>query len=332
MRALVAAPYALALVLAATRATGAPHVVVLEPKQPGLQAWPQGQRAVIAELSASGFDLVLRHSQSGDVEQLTEELLDVAQEADALGALALARQGSLGLVLVVTAHSGLVRMEVPVRGSIAEGSAALRVAELLRSLQIPAREAPAPRPSADGRSPLPTKPLRTRPRRGELWADAGVALSSDVTAPMLALGAGGSLRIWNYLSAELSVRLMPMHTRIETTAGSLDLRAAQSTLHFAFSPVVPGRLGFTLGLGGGALVIDESAQGGPGFRGRPDRAWATLLSARARAFAHYGPLVTSLMFEPGLTLPAVTVRAADDELARLGRPWASLTLGLGLEL
>jgi hypothetical protein len=331
MRALVALACSLVLLLVALRAACSPHVVVLEPKQPEIEAWPQGQRAMIAELSASGLDVLLRQSQSADVAQLTEELLEVAREPDALGALTVARQGLFGLVLVVTSHSGLVRLEVAATGAIAESRAALLVAELLRRLQVPAEE-PAPQPLAI-RQPKPASDESTRPRRiQELWVDGGVALSSDLASPLLMLGVAGSLRVWNYVRIEVSGRLTPMPTRIDTAAGSLELRAAQATFHAAFSPATPRGFGFALGLGGGALMIDESARGAPGFVGRGDRTLVALLSARARAFAHAGPVLISLMVEPGLTLPPITVRAEGSELARFGRPWTCVALGLGFEL
>jgi hypothetical protein len=332
MRARAVVPCALALWLTAERAIGGPHVVVLEPRAAAVQRWTQGQRAVVAELSASGFDLVLRSAQSDDLESLAAELVDVRRQPDALGAVAVARQGPLGLVLVVTAHSGLVRIEVPAHGAIAEGEAALRVAELLRSLNVPSAGPGPKEPVADEpASPSPAPRASVPPRRAELWADAGVALSSDIDVPLPALGIGAALPIWGYLSAELGLRAMPLGTGIDTAVGSVHVRAAQASAYVAFAPPAR-RFGFSLGLGAGALGIEETAQGAAGFRGHRDRTWAALLSARARVFANAGPLVVSVMLEPGVTVPSVTVRAEDDELARFGRPWANAALGLGLWL
>jgi hypothetical protein len=330
MRAFVALLCLLAQALLAVRAACSPHVVVLQPKPPGVEAWPQGQRALVAELSVSGLQVVLRQSRSNNVEQLMAELLDVAREPEALGALSAARQGALGLVLVVTAHSGLVRVEVPASGAIAESRAALLVAELLRSLQVPREPAAHPSATANDTSP-PQPPARARLRH-ELWAESGVALSSDLASPLLMVGLTGSWRPWHFLTTDLGVRMTPIHMRLHTSAGAVDLRVGQASFHTSFSSPVRHGLGFTIGLGGGALVIAESAQGADGFKGRPDSTWAAILSARARGFAHAGPVVFSLIVEPGFTLPPITLRAEGNELARFGRPWTCIALGLGLQL
>lgn len=320
----------LALLTVTVRARTAPHVIVLQPHGAELEPWPQGNQAVIAELAASSYELLLRANASRDLRALQRELQRAAHEPGALGAVAVGRQGSTGMALVVTVHGGLVRIEVDTDlGAVAEGRAALRVAELLRSIEVPA---PTPEPARET-PPPPPPPLRSRSEhRIQLWGGGGIALSSHFDAPLPLLAAGGSFGLWSVLGAELELRAAPVATSVQTPAGELELRAEQATAHLTFDPFARQQFGVAVGLGGGVLRLREWAASSEGFAGRQDQTTVALLSARARAFARSGALVGSLVFEPGLTVPRVSVRAGEQEVAQLGRPWLCVTARLGWQL
>jgi hypothetical protein len=131
---------------------------------------------------------------------------------------------------------------------------------------------------------------------------------------------------------ELGLGGSPLAGRAESYAGSLSLRAFQAAAFATFEPFSRRRFGFDLGLGGGALRLQQSASPSPGFDGFSNHATVGVISARARLFMRVGPLFWGLSVDPGLLVPAVTVEAGTETVLRIGRPWVCLQTSLGIEL
>jgi hypothetical protein len=77
------------------------------------------------------------------------------------------------------------------------------------------------------------------------------------------------------------------------------------------------------------LWVSESAVPNAGFEARRDSTVVALLSGRATWTGRYGDVGIMALLETGLAVPAVTIRADDTELARVGRPWTLALGGLG---
>ncbi len=315
------------LTSAALRA--APQVVVLQVAAPGFEEWPQGNQAVIAELVASSYELVVRASVSVSQAELEGELTAAGRSPSTVGALAVLRYGSSGLAIVYTPRSGLKRLEVKaVQGTVAESRLALGVVELLRTLQLPAERERRPPPPA-----VRAPPASAEPRSDlQVRAGGGLAFSSGAGNAFPLLMIGGSRRLAGPFGVDLELRATPLTTRVETSAGGLDVRAEQLGLHLMFSTTSSRHFNLALGLGGGALLLQTAAVDSPRFTGQSSATQVAVLSTLARASARAGSLMLSLVLEPGVTLPAVSVRAESDVVERFGRPWVCTTIGLGWEL
>ncbi len=317
----------LMLALTSARAHAAPQVVVLQLGAGALETWPQGTQAVIAELVASSYELVVRASESTALEGLERELMAAGQPSSIIGAVAVLRQGTKGLALVYTSRSGLSRIEVEApEGTIAEGRLALRVVELLRTLDVPAASG---EPST-ARSPAAGK---ARPRAQvhpfEIRAGVGLAFSSGATSAFPLVAIGGSALLAGPLGVDLELRATPVETSIETSAGTLDARAEQLAAHLTFDAASSRHFRLALGLGASGLWMQAAAADSQRFSGESDETRVLVVSARARASVRAGVLSLSLAAEPGLALPAVSVRASDDAVERLGRPWFCTIVGVG---
>jgi hypothetical protein len=301
-------------------------VMVLEPDDLGTEQWPEGTRAVIAELSANGFRVVEAQSHAPTAGALLAEVAHTASPASVLGVVAVLREGDTGAAYVWTARGERVlRDDTPgARGAVAEGAIALRVVEFFRNEQLefplgepspPRRVAPAPPPSS--------------PSRGMLWLGAGTALSWNSGTPPLDVHLGATLALVSPFSVDLggSVGLLP--ERIESSAGRLSLRAQQFGGRVMFDPGLPSSVGLAVGLGASSLWLQERATGRADFQGKYDTTQVMLLAARARLALRQSRLAAVLVLDSGVTFPAISVRADQREVTRLGRPWTTVTLGGG---
>jgi hypothetical protein len=131
---------------------------------------------------------------------------------------------------------------------------------------------------------------------------------------------------------ELGVAGSPLPGRAESQAGSLSLRGLQATAFATFEPFARHSWGFGLGLGGGAIRLEETASPAPGFDGFSRATTVGVVTARARLFRRLGPLYWGLSIDPGMLVPAVTVEAGGETVLRIGRPWLALQTSLGIEL
>jgi hypothetical protein len=129
------------------------------------------------------------------------------------------------------------------------------------------------------------------------------------------------------LDASAAISITPL--RIGTDAGTVEVSARQAALHVLYDPWSASAVNLALGAGFGAIWLDETARANPGYDAQPDDAYVGLLSLRARGSVRTGNLSFVLTLEPGVLLQSASIRASGDELSRIGRPWTTVSAGLG---
>lgn len=307
------------------------QVVVLRPRELPGAAWPEGTQAVIAELALGDYELSVQNSAAPDLTTLFRELEHAAAEPGTLGAVAVLREGPLGVAYVsVRDVDGPVRIEYEVRaGAVAEGAIALRVREFLRlgHLQIPrgaSRERGEHDAGASGAPPAspPENPIL-------VWIGWGAAFSSDVGLLGGVLALGARVPLGSRLALDITAALSPARRSLDTRAGGVKVRSRQGATHLAVVPWFDAQQSVTLGAGAGFLWLSESSTAGAGFAARSDSTVVALISGRASWTGRYRDVGVIVLAETGLAFPAVTVRADDTELARFGRPWTLAVVGFG---
>lgn len=315
-----------ALLLAASSAAAAGSVVVLEPRASSAFAWPAGERAVVAELMANDAEIVIRPTTAETAAALEREVVAAALEPDTRGAVGVGRDGDVGFAHVAVHGSRYaVRIEDDVReGPVAEGAVALRVSEVLsvRRFDLPPDEPPAPPPPVEPATPEP------KPRLWPWLALAGVATrGASGVAPAAALGLRVPITSW--LSLEPSGALTLDGLEVQTAAGDVALSARQATLELVVAPTE--RQGFVVGagLGAGLAWLWGTPRAQSGYRGLERSTEVSLLALRAFGGWHGSELRVLAFMQASLFLPAVTIRASERELARLGQPWFMGGLALG---
>jgi hypothetical protein len=317
-------------------------VVVLKPRAVPVEAWPAGTRAVISELVARGYELVVRSSVAKDLEGLRRELEVAAEEPAAVGSVAIFQSASAGTALVYTSRSGVVTIDADVsEGTLSESSVALRVSELFRDHAIAAPASTVTEPSA----PRPVVPAAVdsglrgtesnSPRTldsGALFLSAGFAVSGDLGAPLALVGVGATSPHWGPLALDLLFAASPGSAGISTSAGEVRLSLQALRSHLVFDPWRAREAGLTLALGGGVIWTQASATGEGDYLGRGDETEVALLSARIAAFVRTGRFRFDLALAPGLMLPELALRAHGKEVAALGRPWTEISAHFGWAL
>ncbi|HLV23090.1 MAG TPA: hypothetical protein VKZ49_19510 [Polyangiaceae bacterium] len=305
-------------------------VVVLRPSHATLEAWVAGMQAVVAELSISGCEVLVRSAAAGDLDGLLAELSTAVASQGAVGGVAVMREGRTGVAYVTTAR-GLDRAEAEIdAGSIAEGTVSLRVLQLLRvrTLDIPRAQAPQPQPAGPE---APHEGAASDRTAGWVlpWVGLGTTASSQATRLPFVVLLGARLRLSGRLGADATLGTTMSALGLETPAGRVLIDWWQSTLHATFALVERPRLEVAVGLGGGVLWASETARAREGFVATDDSTTVGLVSARAVGAWRAGRFTLMVIAEPGVLLPALSVRAAGEEVARVGRPWLSLAGGAG---
>ena len=145
----VAATLALSSSLATNAWADERQVIVLNLRgNASLSPWPEGTRAVIAELSASDDQVLVRPSSAATLSSLMTELEKAASEEQTVGAVCIGQSGSAAIAYVwVNGGSSAIRVEDDTReGAVAEGALALRVTEILhvRNVELPSARRPKP--------------------------------------------------------------------------------------------------------------------------------------------------------------------------------------------
>ena len=297
------------------------RIVVLEAREPAETAWPEGSRAVVAELSARDDELVLRATSSAEPGGLNQALMAAANEAGTFGAVVVVRASGRGVALVhLHGQKSAVRVEDDLsQGVIAEGAVALRVSELLhvRGFELPPTEPPSPAPK--------TSPGVTI----QPWVGVGAFGSSGGGAPAPALSLGARVPLVGMFGLEGSGALALSGFEVTTAAGTASVSAQQMAFHAYLNPFGDAPYGLAIGLGSGVVWLSETARPAEGYGGHDASALTGLASLRAVASLTHGRLRFFALGEASLLLPAVRVRADEDELASLGRPWLFAALGVG---
>lgn len=328
----VAATLALSSSLATLAMADERQVIVLNLRgNPSLAPWPEGTRAVIAELATSAEQVLVRPSSATTFAALMSELEIAAGEDQTVGAVCVGKSGSVGIAYVwVAGGSSAIRVEDDLReGAVAEGAVALRVSQILHvtNLELPStrKEAPAPPPK-----PLPpTPPAKGGPPAFTTWLGIGGLTSSDASGPVPAVSVGARLPLGSIVGLEGAATGSFGWLKVRTDAGDAEVSMQSLTLHAVLDPWAESSASMSFALGGGAAWAAELGEPGPGYSNLYDSTTVALLSARLGGMLRSGHLSLVGYVEPGILLPAVTLTADESEVARLGRPWFSGMIGLG---
>jgi hypothetical protein len=334
-----AAPVARAPAAAAPNESGRDaerFVVVLKASVGDALAWEEGTGAVVAELLTTGYSLSIRAAGSDSTQALRAELEAQLARPHVTGAVAVLRSREHGVALVFTRRFGFERIQVALADeALSRSQLALGVVDRMRNLEIALDAAvePAPRAAAEPAPRAAAEPARPAvepaPRALELWLGAGAVVASGFSSPLPWLSVSGAVALFDPIGIEGSLGLSPLATQVTTSAGSLRLRAEQASLFLTFTPFARRQYGVALGLGGGATFVRETASPAAGYVGFAETANVGLVSARARAFARFGKAFLVLGIDPGLLVPAVGVQAAGEQALGIGRPWLTLSAGVG---
>ena len=188
----VAATLALSSSLATLAMADERQVIVLNLRgNPSLSPWPEGTRAVIAELATSAEQVLVRPSSSSTFAALMSELEIAAGEEQTVGAVCVGKSGSVGIAYVwVAGGASAIRVEYDLReGAVAEGAVALRVSQILHvtNLELPSarKEAPPPPPKPPCHLPPPASPPRfptTKKTAPSSFARSAASMSARLRA------------------------------------------------------------------------------------------------------------------------------------------------------
>ena len=335
------ATVAATLVLSSSLATHAMaderQVIVLNLRgNASLSPWPEGTRAVIAELAASDDQVLVRPSASSTFAALMGELEKAASEEETVGAVCVGQSGSIGIAYVwVNGSASAIRVDDDMReGAVAEGAVALRVTELLhvRNLQLPSakkEQKKTPEPAVPPPPPPPPPEREPGPPAFTTWLGVGLLTSSDASGPAPTASVGARVPFASMLALEGAATSSFGWLQVSTDVGRSEVSMQALTLHAVLDPWAEGPASFSLGFGGGAAWVAQLGKPSLGYASLYDSTTVGLLSARVGGTVRTGHLSVIAYAEPGLLVPAVSLMADDETLAELGRPWFSALLGLG---
>ncbi|MFZ5890235.1 MAG: hypothetical protein ACOY0T_04125 [Myxococcota bacterium] len=314
------------------------RVVVLMPRGHATP-WPEGTQAVIAELAASRYQVIVESAIASDLGALLEQLRTAANEEDNAGAVSVVRDRGAGIAYVWTRRdANVVQVHSDsTEGAVSSGALALRVLELIRARSLPLPESepetpskPTPEPPRKKtKAPLPAPKPAPTAQRALLWLGAGPTFAAGAPAPLVDIALGARFTLWQPLALDAAAAISLAPIELDTDAGSVELSARKLSMHLVFEPWQTSALRVGVGAGGGAVWIAESARAARGFSARSDNAYLGLVSLRASAALRSGDLNFVLALEPGLLVPRASVRASGEELAHVGGSWTSLTAGVG---
>jgi hypothetical protein len=314
-------------------------VVVLD--APRGASWREGMQALVAELLTTGYELRVRTARAQSLDQLEQELQLQVAESGASAGVAVTREGNSAITLLCRHDAGACEhLETEIsEGELSRSRLALAVVGRLRPLDLPIAPEPvaAPPPrvpplAAPVRVKRPPEPPPKSARPHRLWLGGGAVLASGLSAPMTWLGASFALSLASPWGLELGFGGSPLRGAADSRAGSLSVGAAQAAGFATFEPWSKPTFGFALGIGGGALHLQETATPASGYDGFSRQVTVGLVSARARIFRRFGPIDWGLSVDPGMLVPGAKVVAGSQTLLQIGRPWVSVQTSLGIEL
>jgi hypothetical protein len=302
-------------------------VVVLQPTEEAFWAsWPEAEQRVLAELGAAGFDVQIDGASLH--EDSREALREAARRHHALGAIRVARDGT-GAVIDIWLEKpdpgGLRTIVVAdVEQPESASAAGLESAELVHTswLKIRLPEQPAPA-SSDIPADRPPAAATDDAAPWRFVSSVGVGFVAPVSDldPVGAVALCSRLRLFGPLLLEPDLWLTPLAARLESEAGTVELRAGLARLHFVVEPWPEAHVVPSLGVGAGTLVAWSDGQPTAGHAGVADRTAVGLLSVRARlAFALSDRVRLSVVGDAAYGIPDVVVRVDGQQSARLSRP------------
>jgi hypothetical protein len=326
----VAATVALSSSLATNALADERQIIVLNLRgNASLSPWPEGTRAVIAELATSDDQVLVRPSASTTFAALMSELEKAATEEQTVGAVCVGKSGSVGIAYVwVNGGSGAIRVEDDMReGAVAEGAVALRVSELLhvRNLNLPSTRKEKPPVAAP--PPPPEKP--SGPPAFTTWLGVGALTSSDASGPVPMVSVGARVPFSPAFGVEGAAVSGFGWLKVQTVAGSAEVSMQALTLHAILDPWAELPASVSFGLGGGIAYASVLGQPAEGYASHYDSTTVGLFTARIGGKLRGGNLSLVAYLEPGFFAPEVTLAASGNEVASLGRPWFSGMIGLG---
>jgi len=316
-------------------------VIVLIANDLGADEWPEGTRAVIAELSADGFQVVQRLSHAASAGELLAQVAHSASPEAVLGVVAVLREGDTGAAYVWTEHGERVLRDDSsgANGAVAEGAVALRVVELLRTetLKFPMDDSAPQRPKATDvpapQRPKIAEPARTVPASYHPWLNSWLGVSTVIPASAttlpLQMSLGTAMELVSPIALDLGVRVGVLPKRLETSAGNVSLRSVEIGGRVMLASRSDRLVRFAMGLGVSSLWLHETATGDAGYLGKSDNTQVMLITLRARLALHSQRFFGVFVVDPGLTVPPVSVHSNVAEVAHLGRPWVTTELGVG---
>jgi hypothetical protein len=165
---------------------------------------------------------------------------------------------------------------------------------------------------------------------GLLWLGLSATFSSDSDSVVPGASLGLAAALGNGFWLEVNADLVPLPLLVQTRAGKTNVSATSVRLHAQFEASLSERWSIGAGVGSGFLRVTSESEATPEFRGQTAAAGTVLLGARARLRYRANDSFSALAsIDPAISLPPISVRSDEQEVARLGRPWFSTTLGAG---
>ncbi|HVY31188.1 MAG TPA: hypothetical protein VHB79_31745 [Polyangiaceae bacterium] len=310
-------------------------MLVLEAPTDG---WKEGVQALVAELLTSGYELTVRGGHARSPDQLEDELQREAAEAGAVAGVTVTRTDNRASAWLCRGVNPCEQLEIEIADDeLSRSRLALAVLERLRPIELPLtvptpKAAPRPAPSSANARLAVEPPRPPSARLFRVWVGGGGVLSSGIAGPLPWVGASLGATLNAPWGLEVGLAGSPLPGSAHSYAGSLSLRALQGIGFATFEPFPRRKLGLSLGLGGGAVHVRESATPAPGFDAFSRSATVAVVSARARLQYRAGPVYLGLAIDPGMLVPALKVEAGAATVLRIGRPWVALQGSLGLVL
>jgi hypothetical protein len=299
---------------------------------------------LVAELETAGFSATRRQVNAPDQETLLRSLVN---SEPAFASIVMLREGAGGAAFVWLSGAARVKRFAmsDVSSSRAAGAIALRVAEYL-NMQVLTIAVPPPAPTPEDPAP-PEVESEPTPSEGSgrppavarkpesaynslVWLGPGALLSSDShnVAASAHIGVGTSLTRLFTLEGNADFSAVPL--AVETDYGTTKVTATSARLYGVVETQLSEHFSLGLGLGAGILRLSSDSEGAPGIVGQSDSTSTTLLAARARLLLRTRSGFSLLAaVDPAVVVPAAKLQADEQDVARLGRPWLSGTLGAG---
>ncbi len=312
-------------------------ITLLSPDARHFTPFPEAEERLGAELSAAGFSVQHQRSRARSERELLAEL----QAAPTFGSVTVLLRDGLGVGYVWLGARAepqrVLRDEADAH--MAADLLALSVVELLNSqglaIELPPEQAPAvAQPTRVRERPIAAPATAPpSPRRWQLSADVGPAISPGMSRMGGALGAAAQFSPLRALKLELALRWMLLDATTDTPAGTAEIAAWDVRAYALWAAVHNPRFEWDLGAGAGPFFARADALARAPFEATTDSTTTLVLSARSRLAWWLAPeLGLFVVAEPGILVPALEISVDARGLVVLGRPWLNVGLGVVLAI